>query len=347
MADTNNTQALHRARRYVYGFDYLRAFFSLCVVLVHLGYVAPSSIFDPSKWQRHVFVLSDAINFYVLLAAVPVFYLVAGYLVAMNKNVDVWPRVWRALRLLVFWGLLLNLYQLSGRTFVASIPRNPVHLLLYVTSGFNTVYYFFFSLAMVLLLTQAARQWSNKAIFSFSLLMLLLIGLLPWIVMRCDLPQLLSWSFPLNFLPYPFLAIAIERLQGPRAFWSIVILMAAGLALATLDWTIYPNPDLFHVSSFAIPVYARPSLICLSTGVVLGATLLTSPAPSIISFMSTHSLALYCLHPFTLWGVQRVTKHLDWPGFFSLPTQLALVLLLCYICSAMILPFFLKRDIFR
>lgn len=92
-----------------------------------------------------------------------------------------WPRIWRALRLLVFWGLLLNLYQLSRRTFVASIPRNPVH----------------------------------------------------------------------------------------------------------------------------------------------------------------------CLHPFTIWAVQRVTEHLDGPGFFSLPTQLVLVLLLCYSCSAMILHFFLKRDIFR
>lgn len=347
MADTNNISAVHPVRRYVYGFDYLRAFFSLCVVLVHLGYVAPSSIFDPSQWQSHVFVLSDAINFYILLAAVPVFYLVAAYLVAMNKTAGVWPRVWRALRLLVFWGLLLNLYQLGGRAFVASIPRDPLHLLLYVTSGFNTIYYFFFSLALVLLLTQAARQWSNKAIFVLSLMTLLLIGLLPWIVLRCDLPQLLSWSFPLNFLPYPFLAIAIERLQGPRAFWTIVILLAAGLALAMLDWTLYPNPDLFQVNSFAIPVYARPSLICLSTGIVLGAKRLTSPVAPIISFLSTHSLALYCLHPFTIWGVQRVTQRLDWPGLLSLPIQLALVLALCYSCSALLLPCFLRRDLFR
>ncbi len=316
-------------------------------MLVHLGYVAPSLIFDPDKWKNHVFVFSDAVNFYVLLAAVPVFYLMACYLVAMNKNADVWPRVWRALRLLVFWGLLFNLYQFGGRAFVTSIPRNPVRFVLYFTSGFNTVYYFFFSLVLVLLATHAVRRLPYQTICLLSLLSLLVICLLPVVALRCDLPQLLAWSFPLNFLPYPFVAIAIERLKGPRAFWTVVILVAAGLVLAMLDWTLYPSEDLFSVNSFALPVYARPSLICLSAALVLGVTFLSSPAQTMISFMSSHSLALYCLHPFTIWGVQRLAGKLDWPAIVSLPVQLALVLVLCYGCSALILPFFLRRDVFR
>lgn len=47
--------------------DYLRAIFSVCVVLVHLGYISRSEIFEQDTFLEHVFSFSDIINFYVLL----------------------------------------------------------------------------------------------------------------------------------------------------------------------------------------------------------------------------------------------------------------------------------------
>ncbi len=43
--------------------DYLKAFYSICVVLVHLGYVLPSKIFNRELYLQHRLIASDFINF--------------------------------------------------------------------------------------------------------------------------------------------------------------------------------------------------------------------------------------------------------------------------------------------
>lgn len=345
--EAGNTQAPTRKASYVHGFDVLRAIFSVFVVLVHLGYVAPSKIFEPGQWHAHRVVFSDVINFYLLLAAVPVFYLIASFLAARNASPSVWPRVLRSMRLLVFWGLLLNLYQYGVHAWITSVPRSPVSFLLYLTSGFQTAYYFFFSLTWVLLVAQVVRKWPPLLVYLFSMLTTVVVGLLPILAVHFRLPQLVSWSLPLNFLPYPFLAIAIERLKGRRALLAVILLTVAGLFLTRLDWTTYPSDLFFQVNSYALPVYARPSLICFSTAIVLGATLLSSPAHAIIRFMSSHSLALYCLHPFTIWFAKAFAGGAHLSGLFALSAQLILVLALCYLGSSLLLPLFLRRDLYH
>ena len=54
---------------------------------------------------------------------------------------------------------------------------------------------------------------------------------------------------------------------------------------------------VFDVNSFAIPAYTRPSLIFLMA-VVASPSALAAGGNAIVRFMSNHSLALYCLHPF-------------------------------------------------
>lgn len=345
--DKKKTQTPKDPQSYLHGFDYLRAFFSVCVVLVHLGCVAPSEIFDREKWKDHVFVLSDAVNFYVLLAAVPVFYLIACFLVAGNSTNAVWPRVFRVMRLMVFWGLLLRLSHGGMHALIGSVPHSPFRFLIYLMSGFHTVYYFFFSLGLAIVTTHAARHLPNYFVYVLCFLTTIFVGLLPILALQFELPQLTYYYVPLNFLPYPFIAIAIERLEGRRAFLSVAILACAGLVLTTLDWTIYKSDLFFNVNTCAMPAYSRPSLILLSVAIVLAATLFSSPANSIVRFMSSHSLALYCLHPFTISAVKGLVIKANLPGLLSLPVQLALVLVLCYMCSAFVLPLFLRKDIYR
>ena len=67
-------------KRYV-GIDYLKAFFSVCVVLIHLGgYISRSSIFNQKTYFKHIFTVSDLVNFYLLLLAVPAYFIIANYL---------------------------------------------------------------------------------------------------------------------------------------------------------------------------------------------------------------------------------------------------------------------------
>ena len=79
------------SRERIVGIDYLRAVFSVCVVLVHLGYVSPSAIFSEQEYAHHAFTWSDAVNFYVLCLAVPVFLLVSNFLLAQKH--PRWPAV--------------------------------------------------------------------------------------------------------------------------------------------------------------------------------------------------------------------------------------------------------------
>jgi peptidoglycan/LPS O-acetylase OafA/YrhL len=76
-----------RTERYI-GIDYLRAFFSVCVVLAHLGYISPSLIFNRELYLAHIFTVSDFINFYVILLSVPVFFIISNYFFFRNQKTN-------------------------------------------------------------------------------------------------------------------------------------------------------------------------------------------------------------------------------------------------------------------
>ena len=357
----------------VVGIDYLRAFFSVCVVGVHLGYVFPSLIFRPRRYEEHTFTASDFVNFYVLCLAVPVFVLISTYLYARKPTdpAGLWRRLGRMVRLLVFWSVLFQIYRYTGFGAIKGIPREPDRLAVYLMSGGSTVYYFFEALAFITIITHWATRLPGRAVWALFGVSTVFVGLLPvvhkemhgWFVAHGDDPRgvvrHLAWFLdhflthvanPLNFVPYAFAGVGLARLPvggAPRTRDRIGLacLALAGPA-AVLDWTVYVDPCFFAVNEFAIPAYTRPSLVLLAVAVlVLALRIPAAPGP-VVRFMAAHSLAVYCLHPFFMDVRFKVVEGLHLSGLAAVLLPWALVLGLSYLGS-LVMPLFLREDLIR
>jgi surface polysaccharide O-acyltransferase-like enzyme len=290
-------------RRY-HGFDYLRAFFSVSVVAVHLGYVGRSAIFSREHFREHHVVLSDVVNFYVLLLAVPVFLLISGFLFLQGTvdRAQLQRSLKRIGRIAVFWIAMYTVFRERGWEVLERLPRTAYGIAVFSLSGGDTIYYFFVSLLMTVGIIYVARRFDLRLIAFLFIGSVLCVAVLPLIAIATGWFSIAVYYDPPNFVPYGFAALlmngAIKHEPNPIKAKHIVIACVATLALAVLDWTVYVHPGFFSVNSFAVPAYARPSLVLLAMLVVWCATSITRRPGRIVMYMSRNSLALYCLHPF-------------------------------------------------
>jgi surface polysaccharide O-acyltransferase-like enzyme len=341
----------------VVGIDYLRAVFSVCVVAVHLGYISPSTIFDPDEYTSHTFTWSDFLNFYVLCLAVPVFVVISTYLYAL-KPADgrgLARRLGRILRLLVFWSVAYQIFFFTGYGFPKQIPHDAVGIVLYLMSGGNTVYYFFVSLALVTIVTHYSRNLPTAAVWSLFAVSTALVGVMP--LLHEALCHKTPWAIllghlanPLNFLPLAFAGLGLARLTQAQSTRTLDLVgwtaLAIGAACAVLDWTVYVDPCFFEVNRFALPAYTRPSLVFLAVAVLVLAIRARPPENPVVAFMAYHSLAVYCLHPFFVPVRYKMAQVLHLTGAVEVLAALPVVLALSYGAS-MVLPRFLRDEVLR
>jgi surface polysaccharide O-acyltransferase-like enzyme len=333
------------------GIDYLRAFFSICVVATHLGYVFPSSIFDEDRYRDHTFSWSDFVNFYVICLAVPVFMLVSTYLYALKTHDQqaLLRRLGRFLLLLLFWSIAFNIYMLSF-LFVKVVPHEFGELSLYFFTGGNTVYYFFLSLAIVTIATHYGMRLSTPSVWIVFAATTLLVGVLPLLHQATHFKLLGLHANPLNFLPFAYGGIIVARLVLSKNARQLKRLGIACLAMAALtaplDWTIYVSECGFEVNKFAIPAYTRPSLIFLAMAVVIFAIRWRPRSNAVIRFMSYHSLALYCIHPFFVPLGYTMAIKMELTGVLQFVLPLVTVVGLSYLAS-LVAPYFLRDELIR
>jgi len=341
----------------IVGIDYLRAFFSVCVVAVHLGYISPSTIFDRDEYASHKFTWSDFVNFYVLCLAVPVFVVISTYLYALRPTDSrgLARRLGRILRLLVFWSIAYQIFANTGYGFLKTIPHDAHGLALYVMTGGNTVYYFFVSLALGTVVTHYSRNLPAALVWGLFTASTALAGVLP--LLHKALCHQTQWAMflghlanPLNFLPLAFAGVGLARLAQAEATRPLtlvgVVALVLGVTCAVLDWTVYVDPCFFEVNRFAIPAYTRPSLCFLAVAVLVLALTRQPPENPVVSFMARHSLAVYCLHPFFVAVRYKIADVLDLHGAAAVLVPLPVVLGLSY-CASLVLPLFLRDEVLR
>lgn len=336
----------------VVGIDYLRAFFSVCVVAVHLNYLFPSLIFDKRNYTAHRFGASDLVNFYVLCLAVPVFVLISTYLYA-SKPTDtagLGRRLWRIVRLLMFWSVLFQVYRYTGFGAIKGIPGDPDALALYLMSGGSTYYYFFVALAIVTVITHVATRMSSRLVWALFAASILLVGVLPLLHRELHYRSLAHHANPLNFLPYAFAGVGLARLTAAGAGRVRdgvgVLCLALAIPAAILDWTVYVDRCFFEINEFAIPAYTRPSLVFLAVAILVLALRSRVPTNPVVQFMALHSLGVYCLHPFFVDIKFKVMEVLGLSGPAAVLVPWAMVLGLSYVGS-IVMPLFLRDDIIR
>jgi surface polysaccharide O-acyltransferase-like enzyme len=337
------------------GIDYLRAFFSVGVVAVHLNYLFPSLIFDKRRFTEHTFGTSDLVNFYVLCVAVPVFVLISTYLYARKPTdtAGLGRRLWRIVRLLVFWSVLFQVYYQGGFAAVKNVPhpvREPHEFGLYLMSGGNTYYYFFEALAIVTIVTHLATRLSSPLVWGLFAASTVVVGVLPLLHKELHYRFLAHHANPLNFLPYAFAGVGLARLTAAGADRPRDLVGLACLALAipatVLDWTVYVDRCFFEINQFAIPAYTRPSLVFLAVAVLVLALRSRLPTNSVVRFMALHSLGVYCLHPFFVDIKFKVIEVLGLSGMAAALVPWGMVLGLSYVGS-MVMPLFLREDMIR
>ena len=336
----------------VVGIDYLRAFFSVCVVAVHLNYLFPSLIFDKRRYTEHAFGPSDLVNFYVLCLAVPVFVLISTYLYA-SKPTDtagLGRRLWRIVRLLLFWSVLFQVYYQGGIAAVKNIPRERDELALYLMSGGGTYYYFFEALAIVTVVTHAATRLSGRVVWGLFAASTVLVAVLPLLHKELHYRFLAHHANPLNFLPFAFAGVGLARLTAAGADRSrgLVGLGCLLLALpaAVLDWTAYVDRCFFEINQYAIPAYTRPSLVLLAVAVLVLALRSRVPSNPVVRFMAVHSLGVYCLHPFFVDIKFKLIEVLGLGEVGAALVPWAIVLGLSYFGS-LLMPWFLREEMIR
>jgi hypothetical protein len=287
------------------GIQWLRAAMSIFVVVWHLGGVDRSLIFAPNDFNRHVFSISDFLNFHVLLVAVPAFVIISNYLLAIAPDDarTLFHRAKRIVILLLFWPMAINIYSKGWQGFANSIPTSAPGLLTYVLTAGQTIYFFFCSLLITLGVTFVAKHASLAANIWMLLLSSAALSVAPFIAIHYASPYLCAYWSPLNFVPYTFGAIVVARYFNSNFNVAGVTLGVLGLfclscLLSYFEWRFYPDAIFFKAHGYALPAYSRSSLVFGSMMILIIALHIKLQVPAIIDFMARNSLALYCLHLF-------------------------------------------------
>lgn len=325
-------------RERIVGFDYLRAVMSVFVVIWHMG-GGGGSLF---------------LKYHVLLLAVPTFIIVSNFLFA-RKNPelkDLSRQVKRILILLSFWPVTFILYSKTGILGpIDLIPHSPGAVIVFLLRGGNTIYYFFVSLLFTSLLVYVLLKLQTRLVFIVFIASCILLCVIPLLDRANSFTSYkLSYHFnPTNFLPYPSAAILVLRLYEKiknckKIYWTVItVILLLSILFALFEWKVLSPAGATHV-----PVYARVSIVLSAIILLILGLNSKIPPHAAISFISLHSLALYCLHPFLIVPVKKIVlKNLTFmPNMISLYVSIIIVILLCYIAS-ILLEFYLKKEIIR
>ncbi len=295
------------------GLDIGRAVFVVAVVGWHTQALGRARVLRPEEAGRTFPVdVPGVVYFDLLLLAVPFFLTASLVLRARAFERDGAARFPARLRrlawLAAFWVGVWTLSRGLGDIRWSKAPA-------FVLSGGNSIFYFLVALLgltafMELLLRRGllGRPRATAALVGVTTLLPLFRVPLASIFERGDDLLLAYWS-PLNFLVYPFLAIAVVQLARRPGLLTAPRLAAAAIVyvgLAALQWRFLVGGNGFLTDGTVLSPYARPSLV-LGAGVLcLAALTWTGTAPRGARLLSDLSLGIYCVHPFMVVNGERV-----------------------------------------
>jgi peptidoglycan/LPS O-acetylase OafA/YrhL len=334
---------------HIYGFDYLRAILSIFVVVWHMGSIGSSSIASPS-FAEHDLSFVDVVNFNLLLLAVPSFFLVSFYLYAASPRSlsSAFDRFMRFTILYVFWVLAYSLY-VGGFSYLSSTAEffksSVLNAVFVFFSGARSTYYFFASLIVLVLVAHLCLKIRAIGLLLMLGLALTMQALLPLVSShQQNFIYSVYWS-PFNFLPYVFLGILLvvqKHFVAEYRKFLIIGFVICYLFASFLEWRYLL--DSVHLSTgYAMPIYARASLVFGAGVTVLVCLGCSSPCGPILRFMSKYSLALFCIHPFLMLNINKL---IDVQDVWGQIIKIVIVILGSYALAFMIKPFLSKKVLF-
>lgn len=323
---------------------------SIFVVFWHMGGGGRSLIFSEDKYLEHVFTMSDFINFHLLLLAVPAFIFVSIYLYASKPvSISTFKKQFtRVFILLTFWPLAFILYRKGFQGLLAIVPSSPVEVIYTALRAGHTIYYFFTSLIICLVISHLFLHLKQNLQLSVFILSIVLLAFLPQLTKMTGLYPLSAYWNPLNFIPLSFAAVLVA--QHERNFIKnrkIILLVSLILSVffSIVEWKYSIAPIFFPGQGYAIPAYTRISLLFSVIAVFLIALSPTIRTNSVIKYMARYSLALYCLHPFFMSPVRHIVAVFVQNETVGLYISIILVVVFSYSIAMLLMKYYLKEEV--
>jgi peptidoglycan/LPS O-acetylase OafA/YrhL len=332
------------------GIDYLRAFMSVFVVVWHMEGGGRSLIFSKDRYLEHVFTLSDFVNFHLLLLAVPTFIFVSIYLYASKPvNIIAFKKQFaRILILLSFWPIALLLYTHGYQGLHAIIPRSPFNAVIIALSAGQTIYYFFPSLLICLLIVHLFLHLNRKLQLLVFLISIILLTSLQILTRITDFSSLSAYWSPFNFIPISFAAALFAQNKNTiLENKNIVLLLSVVLCVcfSIYEWNYSVGQIFFRGQGYAIPAYTRTSLLFAVIAVFVISLSPRIKANRVIKYMARYSLALYCLHPFLMDPVRRVVTIYVQNETVALYISIMLVVVFSYLVAMLLRKYYLREEV--
>jgi peptidoglycan/LPS O-acetylase OafA/YrhL len=335
-----------------HGLNWLRAFFSIAVVVWHFNAFPNSTIFEETKILKHSFNYSDFINFNILLFAVPFFIFISLFLFAKKERDFSYlkTRILHLLALYLFWLVFYQVWKhgFSGLNFL--VPKSFLHLINLSLKGAYTIYYFFTVLIFNLIFVYFFQRLSNLLVYIFSIISILVLFLAPYFAINLNIPEISAYWNPLNFLPYSLVVIVMVRnFDFIRIYSTTLVFVFLGFSifLSAVEWDNLVNLVFFKTENYGFPAYARLSLLFGTLAIFLLSLRIKRSDYRIVEFLSKYSLPLYLLQSFYF----EISKNIS-SSFLGLSDKnlipccsIFITIVFSYISAFLLQKFILKRKL--
>ncbi len=331
------------------GIDYLRALMSVCVVAWHMNIAGSSVTYPKAEYFQRSLTVSDIVNFHILLLAVPTFMFISNYLYARNgpSAAVLQKRLRRLLLLLTFWPLAWILYNKGYRGLFEIVPHSVSAFAVAVMQAGYTIYYFFVSLMVCLLVTHWATALPARVQVGGFIVSTALLSVLPQLSSTSGLHALSAYWSPLNFVPFSFAAVLVAKhrdyIRSKKTLLSVVLIVLSA-ALSKFEWHFSAGDIFFPDGGYAIPPYTRSSLVFAVLAICIVAVESSIKDNVMIRFMAKYSLALYCLHLFVMEPMKRLVSRISQDHLIVTSVSFVLVIMASY-AIAMLLRFYLREEV--
>jgi hypothetical protein len=321
------------------GFDWLRTFFILFVVCMHL-----CSMQTLAGTCESVTVF-DVIQFNVFCTAVPGFLLISHFLLLQKTHSysGFRKRILDFVYLYVFWVAAWVLVT-------KSTPEHSVKgLVEFILRGGGWAYYYFSVLLINSLLCMGLHRLATKYIIIGLLLTAMCVVFL-FLHLASEHLWMTTFTYwwPVCFIALPFLSCLLSRyvnqIMNSQRLWTymIIVSVATAVSLTFMEWQFSGPAGKLALRPF-LPDYLRISLSLSAFAIVIGSLKITY-APRVIKFISKNSLGIFCTHVFVLRGVYRGVEHWIHTQVIAIILSAIIVLILAAFTSE-ILRFLLKQRV--
>jgi surface polysaccharide O-acyltransferase-like enzyme len=312
--------------KHITGFDYLRAVFSVIVVIWHT-----KNIPDLMAMQPIIQNILKIFYYNICCLAVPIFFQISLFLFykkqATDRSYFFKNKLPDLLVVYIVWmsiGVILNALVTKGEYLLEITTIEGIMLL--IVAGSRPELYFLFSLTLMTCLSFLNHKFlidRKHSIYIQSILLCLstivIIGLnVMAIVTDKDIFSTV-WN-PICFIPYIFSSSILtvldraDRLKLSNYVYSqrflfISILFTLFILLSSLEWNLTSFPAIQNDTEL-LPMYARVSLVFGSFVVCYCALLFKQKPSMLIRSASQASLGIYVMHRYVLQFIEYLNHSL-------------------------------------